>query len=315
MSASTASLVTGGVIVPAAVFGNILGGSLSKKFKWNATGMILFALIVESSSLIFGGCFLFHCPRSEIIGVDRDANFTSFSRSMPSVTMARMEHTLNNTCNNRCSCDGSIYQPVCDTKENVAYFSPCYAGCTDSVDNKYYSNCKCLSRTKDEPSTSTTVKDGLCGDGCFWMYPFFVLFACYVCVAFSSAIPIQESELRSVPFDQRSLAFGIRWIFIRLLGTIPAPLLFGVFVDKACVVWKVDQNNKHLDCPLYNNAFLSTFIVVCGTALKVLVIISLGLAWHFSRKASKVTPETYEEQETGAAADQQCPSPKLNERF
>ena len=42
---------------------------------------------------------------------------------------------------------------------------------------------------------------------------------------------------RCVPVDQRSYAIALQWDLIRLLGTIPGPILFGHLIDKTCVLW------------------------------------------------------------------------------
>ena len=36
---------------------------------------------------------------------------------------------------------------------------------------------------------------------------------------------------------QRSLALGIQWLVIRLLGTIPGPVAMGKLFDLACTRW------------------------------------------------------------------------------
>lgn len=60
----------GATLVPAAVFGNIIGGTLVRKLKLHTHGMLLMALIVDCSSLIFGLCFLLYCPLTDLAGVN-----------------------------------------------------------------------------------------------------------------------------------------------------------------------------------------------------------------------------------------------------
>jgi hypothetical protein len=38
--------------------------------------------------------------------------------------------------------------------------------------------------------------------------------------------------------EERSLALGIQSIIIRLVGSIPGPVLFGFVVDKVCLLWE-----------------------------------------------------------------------------
>lgn len=37
---------------------------------------------------------------------------------------------LNSDCNSKCDCNEYKFDPVCG-EDNVMYFSPCYAGCTE----------------------------------------------------------------------------------------------------------------------------------------------------------------------------------------
>jgi hypothetical protein len=43
---------------------------------------------------------------------------------------------------------------------------------------------------------------------------------------------------RAVRPEERSLALGIQSIIIRLVGSIPGPVLFGFVVDKVCLLWE-----------------------------------------------------------------------------
>ena len=38
--------------------------------------------------------------------------------------------------------------------------------------------------------------------------------------------------------EERSLALGIQSIIIRLVGSIPGPVLFGYVVDRVCLLWE-----------------------------------------------------------------------------
>ena len=43
--------------------------------------------------------------------------------------------------------------------------------------------------------------------------------------------------LRSVPLAQRSYALGLQMGLIRVLGAIPGPIVFGILIDKTCILW------------------------------------------------------------------------------
>ena len=42
---------------------------------------------------------------------------------------------------------------------------------------------------------------------------------------------------RCVRDEQRSFALGIQWIKVRVLGTIPAPMVIGLLIDRTCLLW------------------------------------------------------------------------------
>jgi solute carrier organic anion transporter family, member 4A len=63
---------------------------------------------------------------------------------------------------------------------------------------------------------------------------------------------------RCVQDSQRSFALGIQWIKVRLLGTAPAPLLFGIFIDESCILWETTScGSGKGSCRLYNNYLMS----------------------------------------------------------
>ena len=64
------------------------------------------------------------------------------------------------------------------------------------------------------------------------------------------------SLLRCVPDSHRSFALGLQWIVIRLLGTIPGPILFGALFDHTCVLWQ-NHCGREGACKSYDNFYMS----------------------------------------------------------
>lgn len=103
---------------------------------------------------------------------------------------------------------------------------------------------------------------------------------------------------RCVRDDQRSFALGIQWIKVRLLGTIPAPIIFGFLIDKSCILWQ-NSCNGYGACRLYDNNYMSMYginhknnylviILICFRYMLCLACIGKGcstlfffLAWWF----------------------------------
>lgn len=63
---------------------------------------------------------------------------------------------------------------------------------------------------------------------------------------------------RTVDYDERSFALGIQWILVRIIGTIPAPVVFGWLFDVSCIRQHLDPcSGQHGSCMLYKNKSLA----------------------------------------------------------
>jgi len=57
-----------------------------------------------------------------------------------------------------------------------------------------------------------------------------------------------------VPESQGSFAVGLHQLFLRFLGFIPAPTLFGRLIDESCKLWHKDEcTGDRTSCLEYNN--------------------------------------------------------------
>ena len=117
LSSSRASIIVGGVIVPSAIIGAILGGFLVRKFDLYIEGCT--RMIILGSVVVIAGVFVLlfiRCDGPASAGIDLA------QQSFNTTFMA---------CNQNCNC-GSVYNPVCGA-DQVTYVSPCYAGCPPSA--------------------------------------------------------------------------------------------------------------------------------------------------------------------------------------
>ncbi|GIY80224.1 solute carrier organic anion transporter family member 4A1 [Caerostris extrusa] len=69
--------------------------------------------------------------------------------------------------------------------------------------------------------------------------------------------------------SQKSFALGVQWIAVRLLGTIPAPILFGSLIDVSCELWQ-DTCKEQGACLFYDNQLMSTNVLILACVLKSL---------------------------------------------
>ncbi|KIH55592.1 hypothetical protein ANCDUO_14247, partial [Ancylostoma duodenale] len=96
-----------------------------------------------------------------------------------------------------------------------------------------YSNCSCVVET---PRLQVRqVKKGLCESKCKGLFGFLVIFAPLSFCTFAVGVPIISVILRTVDYNERSFALGIQGILVRVVGTIPAPVLFGWMFDVSCI--------------------------------------------------------------------------------
>ena len=138
-----------------------------------------------------------------------------------------------------CDCDLNLYNPICIN--GITYFSPCHAGCefdgrvvdqfgklrTDwAVEGlgicHCVSNSNMVSATLGKCAFQKTCKTG----------PFMGLYFLAVFINFLPGVSATTALLRVVPVSMKSQAVGLNTFIIRLIGTIPGPLIGGALIDK-----------------------------------------------------------------------------------
>ncbi|KAF2357630.1 Organic anion transporter polypeptide OATP [Trinorchestia longiramus] len=280
MQASLAAMIVGAVAVSAGGGGTFLGGWVIKKFRMACTSVIRLCFVVSSVGTVTCFFFFVYCPDSSFAGVSTP--YTSLSPlSLPNIT---------SSCNADCSCSDVPFSPVCGAN-NVIYFSPCHAGCTQSTknnDQEIFSKCACVESLPAPENSTPSGRDELsadqatpntCLNDCGFL-PLFVLAMLIVMfITFFISMPNINGTLRCVESDNRGLALGLQAISFRLLGSIPGPLLFGVAIDQACTLWG-DTCGVQGACVAYDNATLSRYMfAICFTA-KFISTASFFVAWR-----------------------------------
>ncbi|PAV88161.1 hypothetical protein WR25_17769 [Diploscapter pachys] len=244
-------------------------------------GMLKMIAICHLIALIFITGLLMHCPKRNFVGVN-----------MPYGNDLHPEDhqppSIKSPCNSQCHCS-SEWNPICDRKTGRIFYSACYAGCTDKTENSNgasWSSCSCISNTtssllssslldavKDD-SDSEDVHSGYCSLDCGYnTYILMITIFITTVSSFAAGIPSQQIMLRVVPFDQRTLALGINWTFLRLLGFIPGGILFGVVIDTTCLQWG-KSCGKSTSCLVYDPSKLSWTITALAIVCKLLSILA-----------------------------------------
>ncbi|XP_020650078.1 solute carrier organic anion transporter family member 4C1 [Pogona vitticeps] len=263
---SSYSATLGGlVLVPGAAIGQIISGILISKLKMHCKNIIKFILLTCTVALLLNLVFVFaKCGNEPFAGVSETYNGTS--------TLSN----LNAPCNAHCRCLRSEFLPVCGA-DQIQYFSPCYAGCTTAIvqkDTKVYSNCSCV--TESTVVIENTIKgaiSGKCQSKCTVLPWFLSFFFLAVVFTFMAVTPTTVAILRCVPERHRSFALGVHMLFLRILGTIPGPILFGVAIDSTCTLWSVDKCGIRGACWTYNNSKMAIMLMAISACSKAVSIV------------------------------------------
>ncbi|ELT96091.1 hypothetical protein CAPTEDRAFT_172180, partial [Capitella teleta] len=227
LTATLASLISGGIAVCGAALGMFLGGLAAKLGKFEIKGNLIFCIVVNIVSIGFSFSLMAKCPSPPLAGV-----FDGYSNS----NSTNSPYNLTSTCNVDCHCSQQSYEPIC-SPDGVGYFSPCHAGCPKSgiVEDddgvKTYSNCSCILNERDSWSEPAVAETGFCNTVCVELYIFCAVFLIVVMTTFMQSVPGINISLRCVPESQRSFAMGVKWVFMRFLGTVLGPAVYGYLFD------------------------------------------------------------------------------------
>ncbi|NWR61007.1 SO4C1 protein, partial [Bucorvus abyssinicus] len=270
---SSFSATLGGlVLIPAAALGQIISGILVSKCKMDCKSIIKFMIGTCSVALLLNTVFLFaKCWNEPFAGVSETYNGTG------------MLYNLTAPCNANCRCLHSMYYPVCG-RDEVQYFSPCFAGCTSHLFNnmkKMYHNCSCIGKSKRENGSEDFLYEavpGKCPTQCKFLPLFLTFFSFAVVFTFMAVTPTTVAILRCVPDKQRSFALGVQSLFLRLLGTIPGPILFGVAIDNSCTLWDVNECKTKGACWVYDNERMAYLLMGISAACKIITMIFVVMA-------------------------------------
>ncbi|XP_036603815.1 solute carrier organic anion transporter family member 4C1-like [Trichosurus vulpecula] len=267
-SSSYAATLGGIVLIPGAALGQILGGVIVSKFKMSCKQAMKFAVLSSIASFLLTITLIFmKCPNEAFAGV-----FQPYKG-------AESVGNITAPCNLRCNCSRSFYYPVCG-RDSLQYFSPCIAGCTSSntiEHQKVYYNCSCVGQKKRLLSTVEgdviDAQAGRCESRCKNLPIFFAFFFATVVFTFMAGTPITVAILRCVFDRQHSLALGVQFMLIRLLGTIPGPMFFGIAIDSSCVLWDHNDCGVRGACRIYDNFKMAYMLVGISIICKIITIL------------------------------------------
>ncbi|XP_008057359.1 solute carrier organic anion transporter family member 6A1 [Carlito syrichta] len=285
---SLSTILAGLVLFPGSVFGHLLGGVIVSMLKMSCKALMRFIMITSTISLIPLGFTIFiHCNPVQFAGINENYDGTG------------QLGNLIAPCNAQCRCSSSFHSSICG-RDDIEYFSPCFAGCTYhkiSHKRKMYYNCSCIKAgliTTDEDGAFIDARPGKCDAKCYKL-PLFIAFM-FSTLVFSgfSGIPVTLAIIRTVPDKLRSLALGISYVILRMFGSIPGPLIFRMIGETSCTFRDSNQCGRTGRCWIHNKTNMAYLLVGICVLCKVCTITFTAIAFLQYKqliKKSIATPE------------------------
>uniref|UniRef100_A0A8C6B333 Solute carrier organic anion transporter family member 6A1 n=1 Tax=Monodon monoceros TaxID=40151 RepID=A0A8C6B333_MONMO len=246
LTPSEATTLAGLVLIPGGALGQILGGIIISKLQMSCKGLMRFVMVTSAVTLVLLAFVIFvHCDSIPFAGITEDYGGTGKLGN------------LTAPCNSHCKCSSSFYSATCG-RNDIRYFSPCFAGCTYSKtlkNHKTYYNCSCIKEgltTSDNQGDFIDARHGTCDSKCYKL-PLFIAFI-FSTIVFSAfaGIPNILTILRIVSDKQRSLAMGVTFVILRIFGTIPGPVIFKIVGETSCILRDTERCGSIGSCWIYN---------------------------------------------------------------
>ncbi|KAK9758932.1 Kazal-type serine protease inhibitor domain [Popillia japonica] len=281
-SASASSLITGTAGLIFSAIGVLLSGLIVSKLRPRARSLAAWNVIVGAISVfgIISYAYLGCLDNTQYASLINNGQYKQISQ-----------------CNAKCSCDYVKYNPVCSEDGVTTFISACHAGCTEVSfvnDTKIYSQCACIeSKNLDDTPTPGYGVTGNCPVDCYYKFYLFVAVVCLL--KFTGATGRVSNFLvtvRCVEEKDKAVAMGFGLMMMSLCAFVPSPILFGIIIDKACLVWgKTCSGNGN--CWVYDSETLKhTLNFTAAAFVTVGTLFDIGV-WYFV-KGLKIFDEEIE---------------------
>ncbi|KAJ9590581.1 hypothetical protein L9F63_016350 [Diploptera punctata] len=274
-SASTSSLITGTVGLVFSAFGILISGLIISKYKPRARYLAAWNVIVGIISVlgIISYAFL-GCPAS-----DHGAK------------MSHGDVGTGMSCYGNCSCDYVKYSPVCSEDGTTTFISPCHAGCMQQQTlngSKIYADCRCVVATTPNVLTRETPLGGITTPGSCPIdcrSKFFIFLAVVCLLKFSGSSGRASNFLlsvRCVEEKDKPIAMGFGMTMGSLCAFIPSPILFGIILDKTCLVWGKTCSGTG-NCWLYDGESLRYVLNFTAASFVAIGTVFDAAVWYYSK--------------------------------
>uniref|UniRef100_A0A2K6P9U5 Solute carrier organic anion transporter family member 6A1 n=1 Tax=Rhinopithecus roxellana TaxID=61622 RepID=A0A2K6P9U5_RHIRO len=273
-----ATILAGLVLIPGGALGQLLGGVIVSTLEMSCKALMRFIMATSVISLILLVFITFvRCNPVQFAGINEDYDGEG------------QLGNLTAPCNEKCRCSSSVYSSICG-RDDIEYFSPCFAGCMYSkalTRKKTYYNCSCIKEgliTADEEGDFIDARPGKCDAKCYKL-PLFVAFI-FSTLVFSgfSGVPIVLAIMRIVPVKLRSLALGVCYVVLRIFGTIPGPSIFKMSGENSCIFRDVNECGHTGRCWIYNKTKMAYLLVGISFLCKLCTIIFTTTAFFIYKR-------------------------------
>ncbi|PSN45336.1 hypothetical protein C0J52_18706 [Blattella germanica] len=269
-------------------FGILISGLIISKYKPRARYLAAWNVIVGIISVLGIVSYAFlGCPASDNHGA----------------VLSNGELATHETCNDHCSCDFVKYSPVCSEDGTTTFISPCHAGCTEqSTHNgsKIFTNCQCVKSSpfssyiqenvtipEVESATASSTfgftTPGSCPIDC--SSKFFIFLAVVCLLKFSGSSGRASNFLlsvRCVEEKDKPIAMGFGMTMGSLCAFIPSPILFGIILDRTCLVWGKTCSGTG-NCWLYDGESLRYVLNFTAATFVAIGTIFDAFVWYYAK--------------------------------
>ncbi|MEQ2214939.1 hypothetical protein XENOCAPTIV_024160 [Xenoophorus captivus] len=229
---SFSNMMIGGVGIPLAVLGIVLGGALMRRFNVSVSGAsklcsgVILLCMFSALPMLFMGC-----STKTVAGI------------YPERVQLPYQYSL--------------------CQQQITTITP---GDQTTLDPNYqnFTDCRCIN------NGSGTARPGTCGSGCSHLLPpFMALLALTSFITSFSQTPSYMMILRTIPAEDKSFAVGVQYMLFRVLGEhwryqqekvsnvslcaafMPGPVLYGSVIDTTCIMWG-EKCGQKTSCQYYD---------------------------------------------------------------
>ncbi|KAH8022582.1 hypothetical protein HPB51_000882 [Rhipicephalus microplus] len=155
----------------------------------------------------------------------------------------------------------------------------------DRISLPLYTDCGCIQAKEQRAGVQAPVQAELkrCQTACDRLTIFSVGLCLVLFGTFLNSAPGLSASIRVVGDTAKPLALGLQWVSVRLFGTIMAPIIFGMIIDRSCLTWQHLCGEQRGACIIYENSSMSYNlfgVLIFVKTLSVLFFFSAWITYH-----------------------------------